>query len=269
MWRCRVSFQKKKIKNHGFFIGSISEILRRKKINRIILYWDGEEEDLSLRSIQILSRIYPLPPPCPIREESEIPIEKIPFMSNNINFISQNVHSFRSDIQQVNLDIIIDIMARKNNNAYCIQETLLDVDFVKEIDGYTIFHHGLKEQIYSRGQNGGEIILSPTFSKYYKSSGSLPPVICKDNDLTTGRFIGLKLNIEGKVKGKNKGAFSKKKVKPKSSNFLFLQYIIRLMIKIKYSLIPFFLQYIVMYLKICLRFRSRDECEYSVSPRKK
>ena len=175
-----------------------------------------------MRSIQILSRIYPLPPPYPNSEDSDIPIEKIPTMSNNISFIYQNVHSFRSDIQKVNLDIIIDIMARKNINAYCIQETWLDGDFVKEIDGYTIFHHGLREQIYSRGQNGGEIILSPTFSKYYKSSGSLPPVICKDSDLTTGRFIGLKLNIEVKVKGKNKGAFSKKKVKPKLPNFLFL-----------------------------------------------
>ena len=62
-------------------------------------------------------------------------------MSNNINFIYQNVHSFRSDIQKVNLGIIIDIMARKNINAYCIQETWLDGNFVKAIDGFTIFQY--------------------------------------------------------------------------------------------------------------------------------
>ena len=52
-------------------------------------------------------------------------------MNNNINFISQNFHSLRSDIQKENLDIIIDIMARKNIDACCIQKTLLNVDFVK------------------------------------------------------------------------------------------------------------------------------------------
>ena len=72
-------------------------------------------------------------------------------MSNNINFISQNVHSLRNDIQEINLDIIIDIMARKNIDAYCIQETWLDGDFIKKNDEYTIFHHGLKEQVCSRG----------------------------------------------------------------------------------------------------------------------
>ena len=39
---------RKKFKNHGFFIGSVSEILHRKNKNRRVLYCDGEEEDLSL-----------------------------------------------------------------------------------------------------------------------------------------------------------------------------------------------------------------------------
>ena len=119
-----------------------------------------------------------------------------------------------------------DIMARKNIDAYCIQETWFDGDFIKEIDGYTIFHHGLKKQVCSRGQNGVSIILSPTFSKYYKSSGSPPPVKPKNNDLTAGRFIGLKFNIEVKVKGKIKVDLVKRKLKLKLSNFLFLRYII-------------------------------------------
>ena len=106
---------------------------------------------------------------------------------------------------------MIDIMARKKIDVYCIQETWLDGDFIKEIDGYTIFHHGLKEQTCSRGQNGVAIILSPTFSKYYKLSGSLPPVIPQEDDISMGRFIGIKLDL--KVKILKKGAFRKKNIK--------------------------------------------------------
>ena len=54
----------------------------------------------------MISRLYPLPPPYLIRKDPEISIEKIPGMNNKINFMSQNVHSLRSDIQKVNLDII-------------------------------------------------------------------------------------------------------------------------------------------------------------------
>ena len=114
---------RKKFKNHGFFIGPVSEILHRKGKNRRVLYCDGEEEDLSLKSIQTLLRLYPLPPPYLIREDPEILIEKIPVMNNTINFMSQNIHSLRNDIKKVNIDIIIDIMPRKNIDAYCIQET--------------------------------------------------------------------------------------------------------------------------------------------------
>ena len=123
---------------------------------------------------------------------------------------------------------------------------------------------------FSRDQNGVAIILSPTFSKYYKSSGLPPTVISKNNDLSTGRFIGLKLNIEVKVKGKNKGAFSKKKVKAK---------IIKLFISSVYQPVDdrdqiefntFFLQYICSVPQNCsFRFRSRYEYEYWVSLRKK
>ena len=86
------------------------------------MYSEGDKEDLSLKSIQTLSRLYPLPPPYLIREDSEIRIEKIPVMNNNINFMSQNVHSLRSDIQKLNLDIIIDIMTRKNIDAIAFKK---------------------------------------------------------------------------------------------------------------------------------------------------
>ena len=70
---------------------------------------------------------------------------------------------------------------------------------IKEIDGYTIFHHGLKEHTCSRCQNAVAIILSLTFSKYYKLSGSIPPVIPQEDDITMGTFIGIKLDLKVKV----------------------------------------------------------------------
>ena len=171
MWLYQISFQEK-IKNGAFFIGSVSGILPRKQLNWRVVYCDGEIEDLSLKSIQNLLRLYPLPPPYPIYEP-EISIEKIPLIDNNNSFLSQNIHSLRSDSLNINLDIVIDIMVRKKIDAYCIQETWLNGDFIKGINGYTIFHHELREQTYSRGQNGVAIILSPNFQKYYKLSGSL------------------------------------------------------------------------------------------------
>ena len=106
---------------------------------------------------------------------------------------------------------MIDIMARKRIDVYYIKETWLDGDFIRKIDWYAIFHHGLKEQTCSRGKNGVAIILSPTFSKYYKLSGSLPPIISQEDDITMGRFIGIKLDF--KLKVIKKGAFRKKNIK--------------------------------------------------------
>ena len=98
----------------------------------------------------------------------------------------------------------------KKNSIYCIQETWLDGDFVKEINGYIMFHHGLKKQICSRGQKGVAIILSPEFYNYYKLSGARPLIIPdNENNEEFGRFIGIYLSLH--VKTNNKGAYSKKK----------------------------------------------------------
>ena len=131
MWKYKVSFQEN-LQKSWFLHRFISEILSKKKLNRRVVQCDGEVENLILKSIQTLSRLYSLLPSYPIREDfPEILIVKIPMMSNNINCISQIVHSFRNIIQKVNLDIIIDIMAKKKIDAYCIQETWLDEDFIK------------------------------------------------------------------------------------------------------------------------------------------
>ena len=55
-------------------------------------------------------------------------------------------------------------MINENLSVYCIQEMWLDGNFIKEIEGYTICHHGLEKQVCTRGQNGVAIILSPEFT---------------------------------------------------------------------------------------------------------
>ena len=60
--------------------------------------------------------------------------------------MTQNVHSLRSKNQAINLDAIIDLMISKKLDTYCIQETWLDKNFIKDINGYTMFHHGLTSQ---------------------------------------------------------------------------------------------------------------------------
>ena len=80
-----------------------------------------------------------------------------------------------------------------------------------------IYHHGLTKQVCSRGQKGEAIILSPTFFKFYKKSGSKPALVPENEDsIDFGRFIGLKLQIE--IKRSLKGSFQKRKEKNKSQS---------------------------------------------------
>ena len=106
-----------------------------------MVYCNGETDDLSLKSIQTLSRLYPLPHPYPI-QKLEIIIQKIPLMDKKISFLSQNVNSLRSDSQKENIDIMIDIMARKKIDVCCIQETWLDGDSLKKSMGIQSFITG-------------------------------------------------------------------------------------------------------------------------------
>ena len=129
----------------------------------------------------------------------------------SIVFLSQNVHSLRSESQRLYLDIIVELMSFRKIDVYLIQETWLDGDYVSEIKGYTLFRYGLKKKC-GRGQCGVGIILSPTFLQFYKDSGSKPPITVSDEN-AIGRFIGLELTI--KVKTDHKGAFKKKKRKNK------------------------------------------------------
>ena len=68
----------------------------KKQTNRGVVYCDGENEDLSLKSIQNLSRLNPLPPPYLIYEPKMV-IVTLLLMDNTISFLSQNVYSLRND----------------------------------------------------------------------------------------------------------------------------------------------------------------------------
>ena len=84
-------------------------------------------------------------------------------IDNHLSFVSQNFQSLRSEAQSINLDATIEMMIKNNISIYFIQKTWLDGDFVKVINGYTMFHHGLVSQTCSRGQKGLAIILAPEF----------------------------------------------------------------------------------------------------------
>ena len=110
--------------------------------------------------------------------------------------MSQNVQGLKSNARSINLDDIVQNVINRNLSVYCIQETWLDGNFIKEIEGYTVFHHGLVKQVCKRGQNGVAIILSPEFTIFYNKSGSKQQVNPKtSSSVEFGRFLGLKLSI--------------------------------------------------------------------------
>ena len=75
-----------------------------------------------------------------------------------IIFVSQTVQGLKSNTRSINLEAIVQNMINRNLSVYCIQETWLDGNFIKEIEGYTVFHHGLVKQVCKRGQNRIAII---------------------------------------------------------------------------------------------------------------
>ena len=58
-----------------------------------------------------------------------------------------------------------------------------------------MFHHVLVTQSCNRGQQGVATTLSPQFSKFYKQSGSKPPIVPNiEGNEEYGGFIGFKLS---------------------------------------------------------------------------
>lgn len=151
-------------KNGSFYLGTVSEIRLGAKNNKDkrCIYNDDDKKYLSLNQLSILSRLYPLPKKIKepdtnvnqndhISDTSSVDInnlsdfvdENIKSINTFISFISQNIHSLKSEFQSVKLDAIVNIISSRNIDVYCIQETWLDGNFMKEINGYMIFHYGL------------------------------------------------------------------------------------------------------------------------------
>ena len=115
-------------KGNGFFLGTVSEIRigAKNNKNRRCIYNDGDCEDLSLKQIQTLSRLYPLPryfkkiettieydtdnipldstvknkskpPDTSSNTDTSTEYPKSDILDHHISFISQNMQSLRSD----------------------------------------------------------------------------------------------------------------------------------------------------------------------------
>lgn len=126
---------------------------------------------------------------------------------------SQNVRGIKSATEKLNVDVITGLMLEKNIDAYCLQETWLNDDFTRNVNGFHIFHHGYRKkyQKSNRGERGVAIILSPRLYSAYLAAGGHPPVFpSPDSDDPTflGRYISIQLKLL--VDNNKKGAFSKK-----------------------------------------------------------
>ena len=87
MWCCRKFISGKNAKNMVSLLVLFLKLFHGKKSNRRVVYYDDENADISLKSIQNLSRLNPLPPPYLIHEP-EMVIEIILLMDDKLSFLS-------------------------------------------------------------------------------------------------------------------------------------------------------------------------------------
>ena len=125
---------------------------------------------------------------------------------------SQNVHGIfertngSSKRSYAKLEFAVKKMQDNRINVYLMQETWDENDWIKEReDGYTVFHHNNDSK---QSRTGVAIILSPRYSKAWKTAGGLDPIQTPKGKFE-GRFMGLclqfpVLNAKGfPVKNKN------------------------------------------------------------------
>lgn len=117
---------------------------------------------------------------------------------------SQNIHGLfeskkdkwfkpiRGERSYVKLEFIIHKMREENIDAYLLQETWEEMDWIQEIDGYTIFHHNSNKK---HERKGVAIILSPRFSQAWRDAGGLDPITTERGSEFEGRFIAVKIKV--------------------------------------------------------------------------
>ena len=143
----------------------------------------------------------------------------------HLKIYSQNVHGIfeskkdkwgkpiKGKRSYAKLEFLVNKMREDDIDTYLLQETWDEGDWVKDIHGYTIFHHN---DIQKSSRTGVTIILSPRFSKAWKLAGGLDPLKTERGGLFKGRFIGItlkfpKTDLKGKAlrgNGKNSPSIS-------------------------------------------------------------
>ena len=94
-----------------------------------------------------------------------------------------------------------------------MQETWLNGDFSRKMNGFHILHHGLKNKSCRRGERFVAIILSSTGFEAYKSAGELPPITSSTNGhASSGRHMSINLRMKVHFKC-IKGAFRNNRLK--------------------------------------------------------
>ena len=114
---------------------------------------------------------------------------------NTCCVFTQNVQGLK---RLYKLEALISLMEDNEIHAYFIQETWLIGDWTREINGFTIFHHGMEESVCNRGSRGVAIILSPLLTRAYVREGSLPPITSDQKSNSAGRMIGINISFQPK-----------------------------------------------------------------------
>jgi exonuclease III len=90
------------------------------------------------------------------------------------------------------LEFLISKMETDKIDIYLLCETWDEGNYVKEIRGYTMFHHNNEEK---RKRQGVAIILSPRITKAWKEAGGLPPIQGPREGDLSGRIIAVILKF--------------------------------------------------------------------------
>jgi exonuclease III len=84
-------------------------------------------------------------------------------------------------------------MTEHNIDIYLLQETWLVGDFITNIHGIAVIHHGPEEPASNRGSGGIAILLGPRAQHAWRAAGS-PDPYCPGNIVdNTTRYMGIDL----------------------------------------------------------------------------
>ena len=88
-------------------------------------------------------------------------------------------------------------MINHNIDVYCVQETWLEGDWDKIINGYLFIHHGVKKCSCKRGNHGVGIFLSPHLQQCYETVEKGFRIQSSNNidDTVGGRFLCIKVKL--------------------------------------------------------------------------